>query len=71
MPKKLKRNIINGTTLALAKSLVIAMPCWKRQIFAKDFAKEWVGYANSLVNIAITKESLFGIAIAKGSVNGT
>ena len=47
------------------------MPCGKRQIFAKDFAKEWVGYANSLANIAIAKESLFGIAIAKGTVNGT
>ena len=49
--------------LALAKSSVIA-------IFAKDFAKEWLGYAISLASIAIAKESLFGIAIAKLSVNG-
>ena len=56
-------------TLALAKSLEIAVPFGKRQIFAKDFAKEWVGYAISLASIVITKESLFGIAIAKGSVN--
>ena len=57
-------------TLALAKSLVIAMPVEKDRFFAKRFAKEWVGYAISLVSIAITKESLFGIAIAKLSVNG-
>ena len=49
---------------------MIAVLCGKRQIFAKDFAKEWVGYAISLVSIAIGKESLFGIAIAKGNVNG-
>ena len=42
------------------------MPCGKRQIFVKDFAKEWVGYAISLASIAIAKESLFSIAIAKG-----
>ena len=49
-------------TLALLKSLAIAMP--------KDFAKEWVEYAISLVSIAIAKESLSGFAIAKLSVNG-
>ena len=46
---------------SLAISLAIAMPVEKRQIFAK----EWVGYAISLASIAIAKESLFGIAIAK------
>ena len=46
------------------------MPCGKRQIFAQDFAKEWVGYAISLASIAIAKESLFGITIPKSSVNG-
>ena len=54
---------------ALAKSLAIAVPCGKKQTFTKDFAKEWVGYVNSLANISITKESLFGIA--KGNVNRT
>ena len=38
---------------------------WKKT----DFAKEWV-YAISLVSIAIAKESLFGNAIPKLSVNG-
>ena len=44
--------------------------CGKRQLFAKDFAKEWVWYHISLASITITKESLFGIVIAKLSVNG-
>ena len=52
------------------KFLAIAVPCGKRQIFGKDFAKEWIGYAISLVSIAMAKESLFGIAISEGSVNG-
>ena len=56
------------STLALVKSLVISMPVENRQIFTKDFAKEWVGYAISLASIAIAKESLF--SIAKLSVNG-
>ena len=43
------------------------MPCGKRQIFAKDFAKEWLGHAISLASITIAKESLFGIAITKGT----
>ena len=52
------------------KFLAIAVPCGKRQIFGKDFAKEWVGYAISLASMAIAKESLLGIANSKGSVNG-
>ena len=71
MPKKWKLNIINGTVhTGLSKILSNSYACGKRQIFAKDFTKEWVGYAISLVSITITKESLFGIAIAKLSVNG-
>ena len=66
-----KLNIINGTVhTGLSKILSNSYACRKRQIFAKDFTKEWVGYAISLVSITITKESLFGIAIAKLSVNG-
>ena len=57
-------------TLALSKSLAIAMPVEKGQIFAKDFTKEWVRYAISLASTAIAKESLSGFAIAKFSVNG-
>ena len=71
MPKKWKLNIINGTVhTGLSKILSDSYACGKRQIFAKDFAKEWVGYAISLASIAITKESLSGFAIAKLSVNG-
>ena len=65
MPNKWKLNIING----LSKILSGSYASGKRQIFAKDFAKEWVGYAISLASIAIAKESLFSIAIAKLSVN--
>ena len=65
MPKKWKLNIINGTVhTGLSKILRDSYACRKGQIFAKDFAKEWVGYAISLANIAIAKESLFAIAIA-------
>ena len=71
MPKKWKVNIINGTVhTGLSEILSDNYACGKRQIFAKDFAKEWVGYAISLASITIAKESLFGIAIAKFSVNG-
>ena len=49
----------------LSKILSNSYVCGKRQIFAKDFAKEWVGYAISLASTAMPKESLFGIAIAK------
>ena len=58
-------------TLALVIILSDSYACGKRQILAKDFAKEWVGYAISLASIAMAKESLFGIAIAKGSVHGS
>ena len=72
MPKKMGTDIINGTVhTGLSKILSDSYACGKRQIFAKDFAKEWVGYAISLASIAIAKESLFNIAIAKGSVNRT
>ena len=57
-------------TLVLSEILSNSYACGKRQIFAKDFTKDWVGYPISLVSIAIAKESLFGIAIAKLSVNG-
>ena len=71
MPKKWKLNIINGTIhTGLSKIFSNSYACGKRQIFAKDFAKELVGYAISLVSIAIAKESLFSIAITKLSVNG-
>ena len=67
MPKKWKLNIINGTIhTGLSENLSDSYACGKRQIFAK----EWVGYPISLASIAIAKESLFGIAIAKLSVNG-
>ena len=70
MPKKSKLNIINGNIhTGLSKILSDSCACGKRQIFTKDFAKEWIGYAISLVSIAITKESLFGIAMANLSVN--
>ena len=63
--------MINGTIHTdLSEILSDSYACGKRQIFIKDFAKEWVGYAISLAGIAITKESLFSIAIAKFSVNG-
>ena len=42
----------------------------EKQIFVKDFTKEWVEYAILLASIAIAKEEFFGIAIAKLSVNG-
>ena len=65
-----KLNIINGTIHTdLSEIFSDSYACGKRQIFPKDFAQEWLGYAISLVSIAITKESLFGIAIAKLSVN--
>ena len=65
MPKKWKLNIINGTIhTGLSKILSDSYTCGKRQIFAKDFAKEWVGYAISLASITVTKESLSGFAIA-------
>ena len=72
MPKKKwKLNIINGAIhTGLSKILSNSCACGKRHIFAKDFAKEWVGYAIFLASIAIAKESLFGITIAKLSVNG-
>ena len=71
MPKKWKLNIINGTIhTGLSKILSDSYACGKRQIFTKDFTKEWVGYVISLASIAIAKESLFGIVIAKSSVNG-
>ena len=71
MLKKWKLNIINGIVhTGLSKILSDSYVCGKRQIFTKDFAKQWVGCAISLGSIAITKESLFGIAIAKLSVNG-
>ena len=64
-------NIINGTIhTGLSEILSDSYACGKRKIFAKDFAKEWVGNAISLANIVVAKESLFGIIIAKGSVNG-
>ena len=70
IPKKWKLNIINGTIhTGLSEILSDSYACGKRQIFTKDFTKEWVGYAISLASIAIAKESLFGIAIAKLSVN--
>ena len=69
--KEWKLNIINGTVhTGLSEILSDSYACGKRQIFTKDFAEEWVGYAISLASIAITKESLFGIAITKLSVNG-
>ena len=69
--KKWKLNIINGTVhTGLSEILSDSYACGKREIFTEDFAKEWVGYADSSANIATGKESLFGIAIAKGSVNG-
>ena len=65
-------DIINGTVhTGLSEILSNSYACGKRQIFAKDFAKDWVGYAISLASIAIAKESLFNFAIAKGSVNRT
>ena len=71
MPKKWKLNIINGTIhIGLSRILGDSYACGKRQIFAKDFTKEWVGYAISLASIVIAKESLLDIAIAKLSVNG-
>ena len=71
MPKKWKVNIINGTNhTGLSEILSDNYACGKRQIFAKDFAKEWVGYAISLASITIAKESLFSIAITKLSVKG-
>ena len=67
MPKKWKLNIINGTVhTGLSKILSNSYICGKRQIFTED----WVGYVISLASIAIAKESLLGIAIAKFSVNG-
>ena len=51
-------------TLALAESLAIAMPVEKDRLLLR------VGYAISLASITIAKESLFGIATAKLSVNG-
>ena len=64
MPQKWKLNIINGTIhTGLSEILSYSYACGKRQIFKKDFPKE-------LGSIAITKESLFGIAFAKLSVNG-
>ena len=70
MPNKWKLNIINGTVhIGLSNILSDSYACGKRQIFAKNFAKECVGYAISLASIAIAKESFFGIAIAKLSVN--
>ena len=60
MPKKWKQNIINGNVhTGLSEIFSDSYACGKRQIFAKDFAKEWVGYA-----ISLAKESLFGIGIA-------
>ena len=71
MPKKGKQNIINGTVhTGLSKILSDSYAYGKRQIFTKDFAKECIGYTISLVSMAIAKESLFGDAIAKRSVNG-
>ena len=71
MPKKWKLNIINGTVhTGISKILSNSYACGKDKIFAKDFAKKRVGYAIFLVSIAISKESLFGIAIAKLSVDG-
>ena len=61
MPKKWKLNIINDT-VHTGEILSDSYACGKRQIFAKDFAKE-------LASIAIAKESLFGFAIAKLNVN--
>ena len=60
--------VLHGSlfTLVLSDILSNSYACGKKQIFAK----EWVGYAISLASIAIAKESLFGIAIAKLSVNG-
>ena len=71
MPQKWNLNIINGIIhTGLSKILSDSYACGKRQIFTKDFAKEWIGYAISLASIAITKKSLSGFAIAKLSVNG-
>ena len=62
---------INGTIhTGLSKILSNSYAYGKRQILARDFAKEWVGYVISLASIAIAKESLFSIAIVKLSVNG-
>ena len=64
-------NIINGTVYTgLSEILSDSYACGKRQIFTKDFTKEWVRYPISLASITIAKESLFGIAIAKISVKG-
>ena len=72
MPKKKwKLNIINGTIhTGLSEIVSDSYTCGKRQIFDKDFTKEWVVYTISLASIAIAKESLFSIAIAKLTVNG-
>ena len=52
---------MNGTIhTSFSKILSGSYACGKRHIFAKDFAKEWVGYAKAM----LAKESLFDIAIA-------
>ena len=59
MPKKWKLNIINGTIqTGLSEILSDSYACGK--IFAKDFAKEWVGYVISLASIAIAKLNVNG-----------
>ena len=57
MPKKWKLNIINGTVhTGLSKILSNSYACGKRQIFAKDFTKEWVGYVAISVKLTDSPE---------------
>ena len=65
------QSITSNIHTGLVESLAIAMHTGKWQIFTKGFAKEWVEYPFALVRIAITKDLIFCIAIAKLSVNGT
>ena len=61
-------DIINGTVhTGLSEILSDSYAMWKK-IFAKDFTKEWVGYAISLASIAIAKESLFNISVSLRAV---
>ena len=64
MPKKMETEYYQWWH-SHCKMISDSYACRKRQIFSK----EWVGYGISLVSIAIAKELLFSIAIAKLSVN--
>ena len=69
MPKKWKLNIINGIVhTGLSKILSNSYACGKRQIFAKDFTKKWVGYAISLVSIALSPRNHFSVSLSLSSV---